>query len=109
MVRFFLVGATNTLIKILDYETRFYCTVGVGILREEVWRDRQGSIVKYNLAFINHSLCKVDNGRVLGYDNAHGRHERHSMGRVHQVGFTDYKSTSERFFEEVEAFRKGKS
>jgi hypothetical protein len=27
-------------------------------------------------------LFKADNGRVLGFDNAHGNHERHYLGDV---------------------------
>ena len=103
------MGKKNLIEKVIDYETRFYCNVGLGILREEIWQETSGSIVKYNLAFINHSLCKVDNGRVLGYDNAHGRHERHSMGRSQLVDFKNYKLTSERFFEKVDTLRKGRS
>jgi predicted transcriptional regulator len=31
----------------------------------------------------------VDNGRVLGFDNAHGTHERHYMGEVKAVDLQD--------------------
>lgn len=27
--------------------------------------------------FLNHELYQGDNGRVIGYDNAHGYHHRH--------------------------------
>lgn len=60
-----------------------------GIIREEVFQDSQGRIAKYNLAFIHFGLCTVDNGRVLGYDNAHGTHERHLDG----------KGTGDRFYQ----------
>jgi hypothetical protein len=47
---------------------------GNGTLRREVWVDDLGQVVRYNLAYINHSICQVDHGRVVGYDNAHGHH-----------------------------------
>lgn len=28
-------------------------------------------MTRYNLAYINHSIYQMDNGRVLGFDNAH--------------------------------------
>jgi hypothetical protein len=70
-------------------------------LREEVWEDSQGRVVKYNLAYINPSICSVDHGRVLGYDNNHGSHHRHIRGVVEPVVFEDYESLALRFREEV--------
>jgi len=46
-----------------------------GQIREEVWVNPKGEVVRYNLAYINFHLCQTDNGRALGYDNAHGFHE----------------------------------
>lgn len=45
---------------------------GNGELRREVWVDAKRSVARYNLAYINHELYRGDNGRVIGYDNAHG-------------------------------------
>lgn len=48
---------------------------GGGLLSYEVWGYReQGKTVvtRYNLAYINHAIYRGDNGRVLGFDNAHG-------------------------------------
>jgi len=42
--------------------------------------NESGEVVRYNLAFVCHQLCTVDNGRVLGYDNQHDHHHRHFMG-----------------------------
>jgi hypothetical protein len=55
---------------------------GGGQLRIEVWQDAKGEVIKFNLAYINHVICQVDNGRVLGYDNAHGAVHMHHMGEV---------------------------
>jgi hypothetical protein len=48
----------------------------------------------------------VDNGRVLGFDNAHGTHERHYMGEVKAVDFAGYTATADRFYREVGALRR---
>ena len=49
---------------------------------------------------INHSICHVDNGRVLGLDNAHDYHHRHYMGEVTAVEFISYESSLEIFQQE---------
>ena len=73
---------------------------GGGLLSYEVW----GYVVKgktivtqYNLAYINHAIFSGDNGRVLGFDNAHDYHHRHFMGKVETVEFISYEATLERF------------
>ncbi len=76
-----------------------------GIRREEVW-ERDGRVIRYNLAFIHHRICQKDNGRVLGYDNAHGTHERHWMGSVEQTEFTCYEDALARFQSEIDAIRR---
>ncbi len=70
-------------------------------LREEVWQMPDGEVTRFNLAYINHLVCLVDNGRVPGFDKRHGRHRRHFMGQVEPIEFTDYQSLAERFRREV--------
>jgi hypothetical protein len=67
-----------------------------------VWQTQDGKVTKYNLAYINHSACQVDNGRVLGYDNSHDYHHRHFMGNVEGFDFRDYESLAARFLGEVQ-------
>jgi hypothetical protein len=55
---------------------------GGGTLRVEVWVDASGRVARFNLAYVNRALFQRDNGRVLGYDNAHGRWHRHHYGKV---------------------------
>ena len=63
--------------------------------------------MSYRLAYINHWICGVDNGRVLGYDNSHQYHHRHFMGAVQPVEFNNYEALSKRFYSEVyELWRK---
>lgn len=57
-------------------------------------------VTRYNLAYINHVIFQGDNGRVLGFDNAHGYHHRHYKGRVEPVEFRSYEDTLERFKQE---------
>jgi len=76
------------------------------LVREEVWIDEAGEVGRYNLAFINHFMTRVDNGRVLGYDNAHGKPHRHFYGVVEIVGLQSYETVLEGFLEEVAVLRK---
>jgi hypothetical protein len=84
-------------IKIADDSWSLSFKKGNGILRREVWEDEQGRVVRYNLAYINLSLFQGDNGRVVGYDNAHGFHHRHFMGMVEPIAFTSFEDIEERF------------
>jgi hypothetical protein len=93
---------------VVDETTQVRCALGRGIIREEAWQDLRGRLVKYNLAFINHSLCAEDNGRVLGYDNNHGRHHRHYAGTQERFSFVSYGKLIERFLREVRRLREKK-
>ena len=73
---------------------------GGGILRREIWVDTHGRVVRYNLAYINPILYPRDNGRVLGYDSAHGWHHRHYKGKVTPVQFDSFEEIEARFQEE---------
>ncbi len=58
------------------------------------------TVTRYALAYINHAICQVDNGRVLGFDNAHGYHHRHYMGKIKPVVYVSYEANLERFQQE---------
>ena len=64
--------------------------------------DDKNIVVRYNLVYINYNLCQKDNGRVLGYDNAHGLHHKHDMGTVEPIEFIGYEKIEERFQRECE-------
>jgi hypothetical protein len=83
--------------KIIDETFTISRKRGNGLLRREVWVDRQGHVVRYNLAYINHTSHSGDNGRVVGYDNAHGYHHRHYMGKVEEVEFNGFEDVEARF------------
>jgi len=63
--------------KIVDERLYLSKRQGGGMLRREIWADRQDQVARYNLAYINPLIYADDNGRVLGYDSAHGQHHRH--------------------------------
>jgi hypothetical protein len=66
-----------------------------------VWQTQNGDVVKYSLAYVNPSICFLDNGRVLGYDNSHGFHHRHFMGTIEPIEFDGYEALAIRFYNEV--------
>lgn len=70
------------------------------LLKEQVWFE-DGKIVSYSLVYINLKRCRVDHGRVLGFDNSHGFHHRHFMGKVEAIEFTTYAVHLKRFLSEV--------
>ena len=71
------------------------------MLKEEVWQNQIGDVVKYSLAYINPAICGADNGRVLGYDNSHDHHHRHFMGKQEPTEFAGYDALARRFYDEV--------
>jgi hypothetical protein len=76
------------------------------LIKEEIWRDAEGVVTRYSLAYIDPSLFADDNGRVLGYDNAHGHHHRHYCGAVTPVDYKGYRRLSSRFEREVRELRR---
>lgn len=76
---------------------------GGGLLSYEVWGHIEKGktvVTRYNLAYINHAIYQGDNGRILGFDNAHGYHHRHYMGAIEAVEFASYEAMQERFQQE---------
>jgi len=67
-----------------------------------------GLNLRYNLAYINRNVYQGDNGRVVGYDNAHGFHHRHFMGVVEPIDFTTFEDLEERFQADWLVFRSKK-
>ena len=62
--------------KIVDERFCLPSAKGGGVLRREIWMDRRGHVVRYNVAYINPPIFAGDNGRVVGYDSAQGFHHR---------------------------------
>lgn len=75
---------------------------GNGVLKYSVSLDFKGSIARYSFAYINFHICSKDNGRVLGYDNCHGYHHKHYMGKEELVDFISFEDIQNRFENEWE-------
>ena len=96
----------DKLTKVVDDRITVRCGSGTkGTARFEIWEDSQGTVVRYNLAFIHHLISQVDHGRVLGYDNAHGHHELHHMGQTSVVKFESFAATLAKFLADVDEFK----
>ena len=75
---------------------------GNGTLRRRVWVSEDDEVTRYSLAYINYNIYPRDNGRVLGYDNAHNYHHRHHMGETEPVEFNSFEDIEIRFQQEFE-------
>ncbi|MFZ2853275.1 MAG: DUF6516 family protein [Rhodocyclaceae bacterium] len=85
-------------VKIIDESHKISDKRGNGKLRREVWIDETSKkITRYNLAYVNYKIHPGDNGRVVGYDNAHDGHHRHYFGVVEPVEVVSFEDTEERF------------
>lgn len=89
--------------KIVDDAIKFSDKQGNGILKITVSVDEKGLITRYSLTYINPHIFAGDNGRVLGYDNCHGRHHRHFMGTEEDIVFIGYEEIAEKFEKEWRA------
>jgi len=73
----------KSLIRYAPPDVKIPARLGGGILKELHEQDRKtGELRRYALAYINPAMFWGDNGRVLGYDNAHGYPHRHFMGEM---------------------------
>jgi hypothetical protein len=90
-------------IKAVDDTVKLPAKQGNGILKYLVSTDEKGGITRYSFAYINFHIYTGDNGRVLGYDNCHGRHHRHFMGKEYKVDFFNLEDIQDRFEREWEA------
>lgn len=85
---------------IVDESFSIHRKKGNGVIRRQVWTNKKNEVTRYSLAYINHHLFYEDNGRVLGYDNAHGYHHRHYMGAIEPIIFTSFDELEKRFEQE---------
>jgi len=94
-------------IKVVDERYTLPSKKGGGIIKIEAWEDLSGNLIKYNIAYINHSIFQKDNGRVLGYDNAHGYHHKHFFGEITALdNFVSYEKLIELFENEIKDYIK---
>ncbi len=94
-------------IKVVDERYTLPSKRGGGIIKIEAWENSSGKLIKYNIAYINHSLFQSDNGRVFGYDNAHGYHHKHFFGEITVIdNFISYEKLIEHFENEIKEYTK---
>jgi hypothetical protein len=80
---------------------------GNGQIRIQYLKNSEtGAVLTYSMAYINDAICSVDNGRVIGYDNAHGVHHKHDMGAYIPVEFESFEMTFELFQEQWQQYLK---
>jgi len=89
-------------VLLLDEVFSIHRKKGNGIIRRQVWVNSVEEVTRYSLAYINHRLFHGDNGRVLGYDNAHGYHHKHYMGKVEPIAFISFEKVEKKFQSEFE-------
>ena len=94
----------NDPIVLIDEQHAIPKQSGNGILRYFLTSNGKGNVLRYSLAYINHKICSVDNGRVVGYDNDHNYHHRHCMGKTEPIEFNSHQDILERFEQEWRMF-----
>jgi hypothetical protein len=96
-------------VKVIDESHKISDKRGNGKLRREVWVDEvTKKITRYNLAYVNHNIYPGDNGRVVGYDNAHDGHHRHYFGVMEPIEFVSFEDIEERFEQDWIALKDSK-
>jgi uncharacterized protein YfaT (DUF1175 family) len=99
-------SSKKSYIKVIDEQFIVPSTKGGGIIKFEAWKSDE-NIVKYNMVYINKNITSLDNGRVLGYDNAHDFHHKHYFGEIYELDdFKDYQDLVLRFKKEIREFIK---
>ncbi|MCC2666174.1 MAG: transcriptional regulator [Gammaproteobacteria bacterium] len=87
-------------IKVTDDTIKLPEKQGNGTLKYSVRVDKNGNIARYSFAYINFHIYTGDNGRVLGYDNCHGYHHRHYMGKENKIVFSSFEDVLDHFEKE---------
>lgn len=86
--------------ELKDLDKR-YVTQGGATIRVETWIDlRTKNVVRYNLSYVNRKIYAGDNGRIIGFDNAHHYAEFESDHHYHRFGQV-FESASVQSFEEA--------
>lgn len=96
---------TPNFTKVIDERYAIPKRKGGGSLKIEAWANAKGQVIKYNIAYINHAIFAGDNGRVIGYDNAHDYHHKHLLGEIFPIeDFISYEEIVERFEQDIKEY-----
>ena len=94
----------KTYLKVIDEKYIVPTVLGGGVIKFEAWECEE-QIVKYNMAYINQNIFADDNGRVVGYDNAHDFHHKHYKGKIMELNdFISYEDQVRKFREDIKEF-----
>lgn len=94
-------------LKVVDERFTLSKKRGGGTIRVEAWENDKGEVIRYSIAYINHDVCQSDNGRVIGYDNAHDYHHKHEMGEIFPIeDFISYEYIVKRFEQNIREYVK---
>lgn len=73
-------------------------SLGAGLISEYAEIEiGTGKLWRYSIAYVNPMIFAGDNGRVLGYDNAHGYPHRHFKGEITGEPALSWNQISEKF------------
>ncbi len=101
------VKTKNKLTKVVSEQHFVNSKNDGGVIKIEAWENNNGQIIKYSMAYINHSIYSGDNGRVLGYDNTHNFHHKHYFGEIIEIdNFVSFLKQVEDFEQEIKEFIK---
>ncbi len=90
--------------KVIDEKYIVPTEKGGGIVKFEAWQFDE-KIIKYNMVYVNKDLYAQDNGRVVGYDNAHNYHHKHYFGTIVELDdFISYRDQVLKFREDIKEF-----
>lgn len=93
--------------KVIDEQYTLAKKRDGGVIKIEAWQDAERNVIKYNIAYINHALFQGDNGRVIGYGNAHDYHHKHYFGDISPIDdFISYEKLVERFENDIKEYIK---
>ena len=94
----------NNYLKVVNEQYVLPQNLGSGFIKIEAW-ELNKEIVKYSMVYINKSIYPNDNGRVLGYDNAHNFHHKHYFGEIFELDdFINYQDLVTRFQNDIKEF-----
>ena len=96
-----VIKKVKAVAKVIDEVHHLNKKQGGGLIKIEIWVDENYGTARYSMTYINHAIYAGDNGRVLGYDNAHGKHHRHYFGDYQLVrNFKGHEKLLEKFSQE---------
>jgi hypothetical protein len=100
-----MANSNKKLTKIINEKHFVSKKKGGGIIHIQAWENDKKEVVKYAMAYINTNIFSNDNGRVIGYDNAHNFHHKHYFGEIFEIDdFSTFENQLNIFEQEIQEF-----